>query len=135
MAFYLKPNCILLVWKRDFRQVIEFVLLRTTCSFTVLNKSYKHDLMQPKEVVLWGFIYSPSVTNKAWKHYSLQVIKFVYMHSSYFLSVLNMVLHITCTKFWNSCICTLSMQYMNSKHDSRLLMKYVYRFSTFSFSH
>jgi len=94
--------------------------------------SYKHNLMQPR---LWGFTYSPSVTNKAWKLYTLQVIEFVYMHSTYFLSVLNMVLSITYSKFWNSCICTLFVQYMNSKLDSRLVMNYVYRASTFSFSH
>jgi len=44
--------------------------------------------------------------NKSWKHVSLQVMTFVYWHSTYILSVPNMGVKLTCTKFWNSCICT-----------------------------
>jgi len=47
-----------LVWKRDFRQAMNFVLLRTTCCLTVLNIGYKYYLLQLKEVVLWRFIHT-----------------------------------------------------------------------------
>jgi len=36
------------------------------------------------------------------------------MNSTYFLSVLNMGLNITCTKFWDSCICTRPTAYLCS---------------------
>jgi len=48
--------------------------------------------------------------NKAWKHVSLQVI-FVYWHSTYILSVPNMGVKLTCTNFWNSCICSRPTAY------------------------
>jgi len=50
--------------------------------------------------------YSRSETNNGWKFVSLQVMKFVYLHSTYFLSVLIVGLNITCT---NSKICELAL--------------------------
>jgi len=58
---------------------------------------YKRDLLQQKEVVFRPLTYSLSVTNEAWKHVSLHVMKFVYCHSKYFLSVVIMGLNKTCS--------------------------------------
>jgi len=58
---------------------------------------YKLDLLQQKEVVFCPLTYSLSDTNEAWKHVSLHVMKFVYWHSTYFLSVVIMGLYKTCS--------------------------------------
>jgi len=65
---------------------------------------YKHDLLQPKQEVFWHLKYSRTETNKAWK-IPLEVMKAVYLHSIYFISVPIIGLNITCTKFWNLWIC------------------------------
>jgi hypothetical protein len=96
----------MLVWNHNFRQVMKFVYLRTTCSLTVLNMGYKLDLLQLKKVVCWRFTYCLSLTNKARNHVSLQAMKFVNCYSPYFLFVLNIGLKLTSTKYWNSRICT-----------------------------
>jgi len=65
-------------------------------------------------------------------------MKFVYLHPTYVISVLNIGLNLTCQ---NSAfrefaldlhpICTLSQR----KHDSRYVMKYVHSVSTFGYIH
>ena len=64
---------------------------------------------------VWNLTYSRSETNNALK-ISLEVMKLVYLHTTYVLSVLIIVLIITCTKFWILWIalalhpiCTLSL--------------------------
>jgi len=55
--------------------------------------------------------YSRSKTNNAWK-ISLEVMKFVYLHTTYVLSVLIIGLNITCTKFWILWICPRPTTYL-----------------------
>jgi len=61
--------------------------------------------------VLWHLTYSRSETNDTWT-ISLEGMKFVYLHSTYVLSVLIMGLNLTCTKFWILCICTRPTSYL-----------------------
>jgi len=94
-------------WSNSFicsGKVLKFVWLRTNGNLTVLNMGYKFDLIQLKQDVFWHLTYSRSETNNAWK-ISLQVMKFVYLHTTYVLSVLFIGLNITCTKFWILWIC------------------------------
>jgi len=79
---------------------MEFVYLRKNSNLTVLNIGYKLDLLQPKREVFWHFTYSRPETSNAWK-IPLEVMKFVYLHPSYVLSVLIIGLNITCTKLFN----------------------------------
>jgi len=80
---------------------------------------YKLVWLQPKQDVFWQFSYSRSETNNPWK-ISLEVMKFVYLHPTYVLSVLIIGLNLTCTKFWilwictrpTSSLCTISTQNM-----------------------
>jgi len=58
--------------------------------------AYKLDLLQPKQEVFCNFTYSPSETSNAWK-IPLQVMKLVYLHPTYVLSVLVIGLNLTCT--------------------------------------
>jgi len=94
-----------------FSESLEIRLLRTYRNLTVLNMGYKIDLLQPKQDVFWSLTYSRSETNNAWI-IPLEVIKFVYLHPTYFLSVLILGLHITCTKFWILCNCTRPTSYL-----------------------
>jgi hypothetical protein len=57
---------------------------------------YKHVSLQLKEVGFRRYSYSLSETNKDWKRGTLQVMKYVYCHSKYLLSVLNISLKLTC---------------------------------------
>jgi len=66
---------------------------------------YKLDLLQPKQEVFSHLTYSRSVTNNAWK-IPLEVMKFVYLHPTYVLSVLIIVLSIPCT---NSTFCEFAL--------------------------
>jgi len=72
---------------------------------------YKLDLLQPKQDVFWHLTYSRSETNNSWI-IPLEVLKFVYLHPTYDLSVLILGLKITCTKFWILCICTRPTSYL-----------------------
>jgi len=54
---------------------------------------------------------SRSETNNAWK-FSLHVMKFVYLHTTYVLSVLIIGLNITCPKFWILWICPRPTSYL-----------------------
>jgi len=47
-----------------------------------------------------------SMTYQAWKKVSHKVMNIVYRRSTYFLNDLILCLNITCTKFWNSGVCT-----------------------------
>jgi len=68
---------------------VKFVYLRKNSKLTVLNMGYKLDLLQPMQGVF------------AW-NIPLELMKFVYLHSTYVLSVLIIGLNITCT---NSTFC------------------------------
>jgi len=57
--------------------------------------------------------YSRSETINAWK-ITLEVMKFVYLHPTFVLSVLNIGLKITCKKFWILWICTGPTSYLNT---------------------
>ena len=72
---------------------------------------YKLDLLQPKQDVFWSLTYSRSETNNAWI-IPLEVMKFVYLHPTYFLPELILGLHITCTNFWILCNCTRPTSYL-----------------------
>jgi len=76
------------------RKVMIFAKLRKNRKLTVLNMGYKLDLLQPKQEVFWHLTYSRSETNNAWK-IQLEVMKFVYLHPTYVLSVLVIGLNIT----------------------------------------
>jgi len=90
---------------------LKFVLLRTNGNLTVLVMGNKFDLLQLKQDVFWHLKYSRSETNNAWK-ISLQVMKFVYLHTTYVLSVLIIGLNITCPKFWILWICPRPTSYL-----------------------
>jgi len=72
---------------------------------------YKFHLLQLKQDMFWHLTYSRSETNNAWK-ISLQVMKFVYLHTIYVLSVLIIGLNITCSKFWILWICPRPTSYL-----------------------
>jgi len=72
---------------------------------------YKLDLLQPKKEVFWHLLYSRSETSNAWK-IPLEVMKSVYLHPTYVLSVLIIGLNITCTKFCILWICTRPTFYL-----------------------
>jgi len=90
---------------------MKFVYLRKYRILTVLNMCFKLDLIQPKGEVFWHFTYSRSETSNAWK-IPLEVMKFVYLHPTYVLSVLIIGLNITCTKFCTLWICTRPTFYL-----------------------
>jgi len=73
---------------------MKFVYLRNNSKLTVLNMGYKLDLLQPKQEVFLHLTYSLSKTNNAWK-IPLEVMKFVYLHPTYVLSILIIGLNIT----------------------------------------
>jgi len=79
----------------------------------VLNMGYKFDLLQLKQDVFWHLTYSRSETKNAWK-ISLEIMKFVYLHTTYVLSVLIIGLNITYTKFWILWICPRPTSYMST---------------------
>ena len=83
---------------------LKFIHLRRNGNLTVLNMGYKYDLLQPKQDVFWHLTYSRSETINAWK-IPPEVMKLVYLHTTYALSVLIIGLNITCTKFWILWIC------------------------------
>ena len=72
---------------------------------------YKLYLHQAKQDEFWHLTYNRSETNNAWI-IPLEVMKFVYLHPTYVLSVLILGLNITCTKFWILCICTRPSSYL-----------------------
>jgi len=72
---------------------------------------YKLDLLQPKQDVFWHLTHSRLKTNNAWK-ISLEVKKFVYLQTTYVLSVLIIGLNITCTNFWILWICNQPTSYL-----------------------
>jgi len=72
---------------------------------------YKFDLLQLKHDMFWHLTYRRSETNNAWK-ISLEVMKFVYLHTTYVLSVLIIGLNITYTKFWILWICPRPTSYL-----------------------
>jgi len=72
---------------------------------------YKLDLLQLKQDVFWHLTYSRSETNNAWK-ISLEVMKFVYLDTTYVLSVPVIGLNITYTKFWILWICPRPTSYL-----------------------
>jgi len=74
---------------------------------------YKFDLLQLKQDVFWHLTYSRSDSKNACK-ISLEIIKFVYLHTTYVLSVLIRGLNITYTKFWNLWICPRPTSFMNT---------------------
>ena len=77
----------------------------------MLNKGYKLDLLQQKQDVFWRLTYSRSETKYAWI-ISLEVMKFVYLHTTYVLSVLIIDLNIICIKFWVLWICPRPTSYL-----------------------
>jgi len=93
------------------RKVMKFVYLRKNSNLTVLNMGYKFDLLQPKQEVFWHLTYSRSETNNAQK-IPLGIMKFLYLHPTYVLSVLIIGINITCTKFCILWICTRSTSYL-----------------------
>jgi len=103
-------------WSNSFSfsgKVLKFVQLQTNCNLTVMNMGYKFDLLQLKQDVFWHLTYSRSETNNAWK-ISLEVMKFVFLHTTFVLSVLIIGLNITYTKFWIFWICPRPTSYMNT---------------------
>ena len=74
---------------------------------------YKFDLLKLKQDVFWHLTYSRSETKNAWK-ISLEIMKFVYLHTTYVLSVLIIGLNITYTKFWILWICPRPTSYMST---------------------
>ena len=76
----------------------------------MLIVGYKYDLIQLKQDVFWLLTYSRSESN-AWK-ISLEVMKFVYLDTTNVLSVLNIGINITCTKFWILWICPRPTSYL-----------------------
>jgi len=72
---------------------------------------YKFDLLQLKQGVFWNLTYSRSETNSALK-ISLEVMKLVYLHTTYVLSVLIIGLNITYTKFWILWFCPRPTTYL-----------------------
>jgi len=63
--------------------------------------------------VFWHLTYCRSEMNNAWK-ISLEVMKFVYLHTTYNLSVLIIGLNTTYTKFWILWICPRPTCYLNT---------------------
>ena len=63
--------------------------------------------------MFWHLTFSRSETNNAWK-ISLEVIKFVYLHTTFVLSVLIIGLNTTYTKFWILWICPRPTSYINT---------------------
>jgi len=55
-----------------------------------------------------------SMTYKAWQNASHNVMNIMYRRSTYFLSDLIIGQNISCTKFWNSCVCTRHTAYLCS---------------------
>jgi len=84
---------------------MKFIYFRKNSKLTVLNLGLKLDLLHSKQEVFWHLTYSRPETSKAWKN-SLEVIKFVYLHPTYILSVLIIGLNITCT---NSAFCEFAL--------------------------
>jgi len=72
---------------------------------------YKLDLLQPKQEVFWHLIYSRSETSNAWK-IPLEIMKFVYLHPTYVLSVLVIGLNLTCKIHCILWICTRPTSYL-----------------------
>jgi len=60
---------------------------------------------------VWNMTFSRSETNSALK-ISLEVMKLVYLHATYFLSVLILGLNITYTKFWILWFCPRPTSYL-----------------------
>jgi len=138
-----------------------FIFQKSWNSYTyeriaMLNMCYKLDLLQPKQEVFWHFTYSRSETCKAWK-ISLEVMKFVYLHATYVLSVLIIGLNITCTKFctlwiftrptshlytlwtqnmtrakwWNTCIASQHLgTFIKAVRDEEIPVRKVYGYDT-----
>jgi len=82
---------------------------------------YKFDVLQLKQDVFWHLTYSRTETNNAWK-ISLEVIKFVYLDTTYVLSVLIIGLNITYTKFSILWICPRPTSYLypiSTQHMTR----------------
>ena len=73
--------------------------MRTNGNLTVLNMGYEFDLLQLKQGVFWNLTYRRSETNNALK-ISLEIMKLLYLHRTYVLTVLIVGLNITCTEFW-----------------------------------
>ena len=92
-------------------KVLKFVYIRTNGNLTVLNMGYKFDLLQLKQGVFWNLTYNRSETNNALK-ISLEVMKLMYLHTTYALSVLIIGLNITCTTFWILWICPRPTSYL-----------------------
>ena len=72
---------------------------------------YKFDLLQLKQGVFSNLTYSRSETTSALKT-SLELIKLVYLHTTYVLSVLVIGLNITYTKFWILWFCPRRTSYL-----------------------
>jgi len=94
-----------------FAKSLEIPIITNESNLTVLNMGYKHDLVQLKQDVSWHLTYSRSVTYIAWK-IPLDVMKFVYFHKTYVLSLLIIGLNITCTKLWVLWICPRPTSYL-----------------------
>ena len=73
--------------------------------------NYKLDLLQPIQEVFWHLTYCRSETINALK-IPLDVMKFVYFHKTYVLSLLIIGLNITCTKLWVLWICPRPTSYL-----------------------
>ena len=72
-----------------------------------------NNLLQPKQDVFLHLTYSRSEKNNAWI-IPLEVMKFVYLHPTYVLSVLIIGLNINWTTFWFLFICTRPTSYLNT---------------------
>ena len=100
-------------WSHHSHEMIKFVYLfwksleiRINTNEWQLN-SVEYGLqiwLTLKQGVFWNLTYSRSETNNALK-ISLEVMKLVYLHTTYVLSVLIIGRNITCTKFWILWIC------------------------------
>ena len=98
-------------WSNSFICFWKVLKLRTNGNLTVLNMGYKFDLFQLKQGVFWNLTYSRSETNNALK-ISLEVMKLVYLHTTYVLSVLIIGLNITYTKLWILWFCPRPTSYL-----------------------
>jgi len=87
-------------WRQHSHEKIKFVYLlsksheipiRANSNLPVLNMGYKLHLLQPKQEVFIHLTYSRTETKNAWK-IPLEVMKFVYLHPTYVLFVLIIVL-------------------------------------------
>jgi ribulose-5-phosphate 4-epimerase/fuculose-1-phosphate aldolase len=93
-------------------------------NLSVTNGSWNHVSLQ---VVIWRFTYNQN-------HVPLQVIQYVYCLAKLLIHYLsNVTLHEILKIVHLHSRYSLAVKYMNSKHDSRLVMKYETRCSTFCF--